>query len=467
MSPLATLLATVSAIYGLFGAYYALLFARRRSQREYLWFGLMCLGLQGWCGATACIVDASEEVALLAARGQFLGGFVACASFVRFADRMASPASPSRLRWVSDAACLVGAVAFLGGVGLGAPMAGEPRLTFTGAALVALPLGLCGRGALNLLRLAARAQPDLRPFAVSAGLGVVATVVEMLLQLDGRSWHLVALVSMLPVLAISVALQARFLRAADELKARGAELRKSYSDLRLVQEELVRKEQLAAVGELSAVIAHEVRNPLAIIKNAVSSLRRPSLRLNDRRVLLAILDEEVDRLSRLVKNLLAYARPVAPRELPLQIGPLVEAAIDGARRHAETSEATRFAIDLARASPITGDPDLLESALTNVLANALQAMPDGGTVAVVGEDREVDGAPYLALELRDEGDGMESLVRRKATDPFFTTRASGTGLGLAIVERVVRNHGGWLDIESAEGEGTTVRLWLPRTGAAR
>src|SRR5690606_11573366 len=119
----------------------------------------------------------------------------------------------------------------------------------------------------------------------------------------------------------------RFVRTADELGRRTEELRRSYSNLRLTQEELVRKEQLAAVGELSAVIAHEVRNPLAIIKNAVSSLRRPTLRPSDRGVLLGILDEEVDRLNRLVRDLLAYARPVEPRGQPVDLERIVEETV--------------------------------------------------------------------------------------------------------------------------------------------
>lgn len=231
-----------------------------------------------------------------------------------------------------------------------------------------------------------------------------------------------------------------------------------------MQEELVRKEQLAAVGELSAVIAHEVRNPLAIMKNAAAGLRRSALADDDRTTLVDILDEETDRLNRLVRDLLAYARPVTLKGNPVDVGEIVQESIEAGTRGKEIHGVS---IELSLSNgprTVHCDRELLVRALANVVENALQAMPAGGMLSVESSDASVSGRPAISLVFRDTGEGMDTLVRTKARDPFFTTRATGTGLGLAIVERVVRTHGGRIEIESTAGEGTKVSVLLPVRG---
>jgi signal transduction histidine kinase len=235
-----------------------------------------------------------------------------------------------------------------------------------------------------------------------------------------------------------------------------------YEELQATQERLVRKEQLAAVGELSAVIAHEVRNPLAIIKNAVSGLRREGLAAQDRRTLLDILDEETDRLNRLVHDLLAYARPVVPRGRSLPVRELLRRSVERARGGVTHDEVVHVVYELCdELDSVYGDPELLRHALVNVMENAMQAMSGGGTLTIRTEPAVFRSRTALALSFIDTGEGMDTLVRAKARDPFFTTRPSGTGLGLAIVERVVRNHGGEVSIDSRHGEGTTITFLLP------
>ena len=268
-------------------------------------------------------------------------------------------------------------------------------------------------------------------------------------------------------LAVSYVLLERFVRTANALTSRTLELRRSYNELRDAQEQLVRKEQLATMGELSAVIAHEVRNPLAIIKNAVSGLHRPTLRDADRQVLLRILDEEADRLNRLVGDLLAYARPVTPERQPLHIEELVRGAVELARAAQQRDDQVTFDVVLTDSHTIMGDPDLLRQAIVNVAENAIQAMPDGGMLTVRTYGTTLEDAPAVAVAIRDTGEGMDTLVRSKATDPFFTTRPTGTGLGLAIVHRLVHSHGGKIQIESSYGTGTTVSIILPQQGASK
>jgi signal transduction histidine kinase len=244
-----------------------------------------------------------------------------------------------------------------------------------------------------------------------------------------------------------------------ELRARTEELRRSYEDLRTAQEELVKKEQLAVVGELAAVIAHEVRNPLAIIANAVSGLRKQAISRVDHDTLLTIMDEEASRLNRLVQDLLRYARPVNVQRTHFSlIDVLQRAAGQSCADHPGIRTAFEYECDEAR---IWGDANLLRQVFDNLTDNAVQAMDSEGTLTLRLRATEMGDAPGLAVDVIDTGEGMDAQVRSRARDPFFTTRPSGTGLGLAIVERIVVAHGGHLVIDSRAGEGTTVTVFLP------
>jgi len=250
----------------------------------------------------------------------------------------------------------------------------------------------------------------------------------------------------------------------EELRKRTRELRRSYEDLHATQEELVKKEQLAVVGELAAVIAHEVRNPLAIIANAGAGLRKQAISWEDRETLLAILDEETSRLNRLVSDLLRYARPVNVQRSQMALGDLLDRALAPASRGTQ-----RIRVELlkeAHEGRIWGDANLLRQVFDNLIDNACQAMGGGGTLTVRIRPSHDEGIDGLAVDIIDTGEGMDTQVRSRALDPFFTTRPSGTGLGLAIVDRIVEAHGGHLRIESHAGEGTTVTVFLPHGSAS-
>jgi signal transduction histidine kinase len=248
-------------------------------------------------------------------------------------------------------------------------------------------------------------------------------------------------------------------RRTRELRTRTSELRRSYEELRAAQEELVKKEQLAVVGELAAVIAHEVRNPLAIIANAVAGLRKPVISREDHEVLLAILDEETSRLNRLVTDLLRYARPVNVQRSHVSVADLLERALALANTGTKT---IRMELRVeAHEGRLWGDANLLRQVFDNLIDNAIQAMAAVGTLTVRVRALTDDGTDGLAVDIIDTGEGMDTQVRSRALDPFFTTRPSGTGLGLAIVDRIVDAHGGRVAIESRAGEGTTVTVFLP------
>ena len=252
-------------------------------------------------------------------------------------------------------------------------------------------------------------------------------------------------------------LSADLVQQGDDLKKRTKELRRSYRELQKAQTELVRKEQLAVVGELAAVIAHEVRNPLAIIANAVAGLRR-DLPPEDRVTLLTIIDEETSRLNRLVGDLLNYARPVTPQRQLLVLRDVVERSLALCEIHPGVC----VTFDLSEDVPsVWADANLLRQVFDNVVGNAVQAMHGDGTLTVSIEFGTLEGSGGVFVAFSDTGEGMDTQVRSRAKTPFFTTRPSGTGLGLAIVDRIVEAHGGTMTLKSRPGEGTTVSVFLP------
>jgi signal transduction histidine kinase len=242
------------------------------------------------------------------------------------------------------------------------------------------------------------------------------------------------------------------------LQERTAELRHSYDELSSIEDELVKQEQLAAVGELAASIAHEVRNPLAIIVNATASLRRPGIREQDRQTLLGIVDEEASRLNGLVTDLLRFARPFSATRCEVDLCQVSERA--GAVAGAQHRVAFSFPED-PRLCTVYADPGLLRVALENLIENAAQSMPGGGNILVSAQSALLGEQPCLRVEVADDGPGMEADVLRRALDPFFTTRSTGTGLGLPIVKRIMDAHGGELVIESEPGSGTRIALVFP------
>ncbi|MBZ4419244.1 MASE1 domain-containing protein [Myxococcus sp. RHSTA-1-4] len=256
-------------------------------------------------------------------------------------------------------------------------------------------------------------------------------------------------------------------RAQDEVSHLNRELRESLRTLAATQAELVRRERLAALGELSATVAHEVRNPLGAIANAVAALRRlaPQATEGPAGTLLGIMDEEVHRLDLLVNDLLDFTRPVEPRLEPQPLQPVVEGALTASLRSGGPHITVSREVD-ERLPPVAVDPQLLHVALTNLFTNAVQAMPRGGTLTARLEPDTRDGTPHARLTISDTGHGMAPEVRARIFEPFFTTRASGIGLGLAIVRRIVDGHHGEVSVQSAPGQGTTFTVWLPYAGAA-
>jgi signal transduction histidine kinase len=465
-----------AAVHAFIAASYFYLLIRRRGGREYLGFALLSSFLALYAmGAhlTATATDEAELVVALNTRLYAIGGTTS--AYVTFAHQLMGR-HRDRVVTIAWVTCVVGMVLTLAGVFVDpADNVGfrstwlrvPPDFAVQASPLVALWAATTGTCGLITTARALRRPPDgadLRLLAFGGVLTVPAFLHDVFIgALRIRTASLLEHASVVGTVLVSWMLLQRFLRTGDELSARTDELLRTYDERRLIQEELVHQEQLAAVGELSAIIAHEVRNPLAVLKNAVATLRRAQHPPDVRATLLNILNDESDRLNRLVGDLLTYARPVAVQAQPISPRALIEDALDRARQANPRSEQVHCTLDLdALPASLEGDRDLLDRVLINVFENALQAMPAGGSLTVTGAPEQHNDADALRIRVQDSGEGMDTLVRSRASEPFFTTKATGTGLGLAIVSRIVGAHGGRIEYLSRRGEvGTTVSIVLP------
>jgi PAS domain S-box-containing protein len=237
------------------------------------------------------------------------------------------------------------------------------------------------------------------------------------------------------------------------------DLSRSYAELGRAQRQLVQRERLAALGELAAVVAHEVRNPLGVIFNSLGSLRRILRPQGDAALLLEIVGEEADRLNRIVADLLDFARPSEPVIRPEPLGRVVNDALAAAlAKHQEGITVERQVEE--GLPPVPVDAGLIRQAVVNLVENAMQAMPGGGRVAT----RVARGPDAVLVEVEDDGPGIPEEIRARIFEPFFTTRATGTGLGLAVVKRIMDLHGGEVALRPGPRGGAIFTLRFPVAG---
>jgi two-component system, NtrC family, sensor histidine kinase PilS len=233
-----------------------------------------------------------------------------------------------------------------------------------------------------------------------------------------------------------------------------------------------RTERLEAVAELSASLAHEIKNPLASIRSAVEQLTRGGrLRKDDREVLGGLVLTESDRLSRLLSGFIEYSRVEVRGQTRVDLVDVAREAIGVARQHPE-ARGIEVCMDAAGPVEVVGDPDLLHRVVFNLVLNALQHSGEGDTVtveiaAVDGKDLP-PGATFrraARLRVRDQGPGIRPQDAARVFDPFFTTRDGGGGLGLALVHRAIEAHEGVIVIDDTVEEGATFAVFLPTTRA--
>jgi two-component system sensor histidine kinase PilS (NtrC family) len=246
------------------------------------------------------------------------------------------------------------------------------------------------------------------------------------------------------------------------------------SDQKRMEVLRLRAERLEGVAELSASLAHEIRNPLASIRSAVEQLSRSPFSGPDEQTLARLVMRESDRLSRLLSEFLDFSRVRVTRTQPLDLAVLGERAVRLAEASPEGAEGVRVLCDaVPEEHVVEGDEDLLHRAVFNLLLNAIQASPPGGEVRLeVGAalPEHLGGTHFdygaVMLSIADEGAGIPPEIRDRLFDPFFTTKPGGSGLGLAVVHRAIEAHRGLVFLDSGTA-GTRFTVVLPRAEPSR
>ena len=242
------------------------------------------------------------------------------------------------------------------------------------------------------------------------------------------------------------------------------------TDSKRLEELRLRAERLEGVAELSASLAHEIKNPLASIRSAVEQLSRAPQTTDDARTLSALIIRESDRLSRLLSEFLDFARTRVTRIAEVELGDLVKGAVTLAATHPDGHKRVRVSCATpTHGIPVEGDEDLLHRAVFNIALNAVQAARDDGhvwvEVAAVPPEQLPVGVSFergaASVRITDDGPGIPAEVRSRMFDPFVTTKPGGTGLGLPIVHRAIEAHRGLVFVDSGSS-GTRFTVLLPR-----
>ena len=236
-----------------------------------------------------------------------------------------------------------------------------------------------------------------------------------------------------------------------------------FRDLTEIQElkrEIERSQRLASLGKLAAGIAHEIRNPLSSIKGFATFFNERFKDMPEYQSTAKIMIQEVDRLNRVITQLLEFARPLEVIKKPVSIRPLIQLSLKIIEREAQSKNiriTTKFSPEI---NEVHIDQDRFNQVLLNLYLNAVEAMEDGGVLSVA-LSRE-DDTQKVRITVSDTGAGIKKEDMVHIFDPYFTTKQSGTGLGLAIVHKIIESHKGEVKIESEFGKGTTVTITLPQ-----
>jgi signal transduction histidine kinase len=260
------------------------------------------------------------------------------------------------------------------------------------------------------------------------------------------------------VIAILVGYLSRFQRRARQsLEKAGADLADAYKKLNDAFDQLRHADRLASLGQLSAGIAHEIRNPLASIQGAVDILGQGLPAEDPRSEFAKIARTEVARLEKLTREILQFSRPAPPQKMRTDAREIIEAVCrlvaDQARRqHVEIVRPAEWG-----GAAVMVDAEQVKQVLINILINAIQAQPDGGRIVIA---EKVEAGEWVA-SIRDAGPGMTPEQLEKIFDPFYTTKREGTGLGLSISYQLVKNNGGWIRTTSGPGKGACFQVAFP------
>lgn len=459
-----TILLAFAIVYAHTGALYLVAFSRRRVEPEFKYFGYLCsvLGVLAFGRALAL----SRDLGGMHVPGATLLMIGHCAlvpPFIAFCETLSG--KRTRLFPLSVAFTILGYIFISSGLHLSSAPEEELRNLSNFAALYCALGGLLALYALTKLARAKSGELAIRRIVFASALCLIALLFDSIM--GAHQLHSVQLLPHVGIFALGFVhwmLLERFRAATDTLRVRRAAYAGSLEELLFKEKQLLETEQLAAIGELSAVIAHEVRNPLAVIKNISSGLRRQFDNLSTRMRLIDILDEEAMRLQRLSFQLETFATHSKLDPSPIEIPSLIEGGIR--RALSEYEGEPRFEIETSiaeGAEQCLADAVHLETALIYLIQNAIDAidaMDEDGRLTIAAELR--DNGNTFSLAVIDTGAGMDAETLKKAAAPFFTTKPRGSGLALTIVDRVAKNHQGALILRSEPEKGTRAELLIPQ-----
>ena len=246
-------------------------------------------------------------------------------------------------------------------------------------------------------------------------------------------------------------------------------LRRKDEELRTISQQLWQAAKLATMGELAASIAHELNNPLATVSLRVESLLAQIVEDDPKRRGLTVIEQEVERMGNLVSNLLQFSRRGQAQISSIDVREELENTLALIYYHLRNHRITvvqQFASDVPM---LHADRQQLRQVFLNLLTNASDAMPQGGTLTLGVTPGQLEpGVPAVSITFTDTGIGIAPEDISRVMDPFFTTKeeGKGTGLGLAICRRIMQEHHGTIEVSSTVGQGTTIRLTLPRTNGS-
>ena len=224
---------------------------------------------------------------------------------------------------------------------------------------------------------------------------------------------------------------------------------KDLTEVRALHQEIERSRRLASVGRLAAGVAHEIRNPLSSIKGFATYFKQRYQDVPEDQQTADIMIQEVDRLNRVVSQLLEFARPISVSPKPTSFKDLVADSIKLIQQQAQDKQITINTRNSAKIDEINIDPDRINQVLLNLYLNAIEAMEPGGKLQIDISDSDESGE--LNIRVADTGKGIAKADLPKIFDPYFTTKSSGTGLGLAIAHNIVEAMGGTIEVKSQSG----------------
>ncbi len=246
-------------------------------------------------------------------------------------------------------------------------------------------------------------------------------------------------------------------RQQSELVALTARLHQANRELKDSFEQIKRADRLSAIGQLSAGLAHEIRNPLASIEGAAGILKKGSIREEERVEFLAIIEKECRRLNRLLTSLLDFARPRDPQREEVDVGRLFDSTIRLVE-HLSAKQGISFRKILPEGGlQVQGDEEQLKQVMLNLALNAIQAMREGGEIQLASFRQ----GNQVLIQVVDQGTGIEGEDPDRIFNPFYTTKEQGTGLGLAVAFQIMERHGGALRADRNQDQGMTFSIRLP------